>query len=30
MLTGHNTELHHDQIAFHVQTEDKGRETRRW
>ena len=25
MLTGHNTELLHDQIAFHVQTEDKGR-----
>jgi hypothetical protein len=26
MLTGHNTEIHHDQRAFHVQTEDKGRE----
>jgi hypothetical protein len=25
MLTGHNTELLHDEIAFHVQTEDKGR-----
>jgi hypothetical protein len=25
MLTGHNTELLHEQIAFHVQTEDKGR-----
>jgi len=24
MLTGHNTELLHDQVAFHVQTEDKG------
>ena len=25
MLTGHNTELLHEQTAFHVQTEDKGR-----
>ncbi len=25
MLTGHNSELLHDEIAFHVQTEDKGR-----
>jgi hypothetical protein len=25
MLTGHNTEIHHDEVAFHVQTEDKGR-----
>jgi hypothetical protein len=25
MLTGHNTELLRDEIAFHVQTEDKGR-----
>jgi len=25
MLTGHNTEIHHEDIAFHVQTEDKGR-----
>jgi hypothetical protein len=25
MLTGHNTEIQHDQLAFHVQTEDKGR-----
>jgi hypothetical protein len=25
MLTGHNTELLHDEVAFHVQTEDKGR-----
>jgi hypothetical protein len=25
MLTGHNTEILHDEVAFHVQTEDKGR-----
>lgn len=25
MLTGHNTEVHHGEVAFHVQTEDKGR-----
>jgi hypothetical protein len=25
MLTGHNTEIHHDEVVFHVQTEDKGR-----
>jgi len=26
MLTGHNTEIQHDEVAFHVQTEDKGRD----
>jgi hypothetical protein len=25
MLTGHNTEIQHEELAFHVQTEDKGR-----
>ncbi|HVR28721.1 MAG TPA: hypothetical protein VMS86_04240 [Thermoanaerobaculia bacterium] len=25
MLTGHNTEILHDEVAFHIQTEDKGR-----
>jgi hypothetical protein len=25
MLTGHNTEIRHEEVAFHVQTEDKGR-----
>ena len=25
MLTGHNTEILHEEVAFHVQTEDKGR-----
>lgn len=24
MITGHNTEVKHDNVAFHVQTEDKG------